>query len=212
MKNQLLCLLALCLAGIFGLGAVVQNALSQTEKKRYTIIKPSRLYLKGTTNVNNFTCDCEDYFPPQSIEIDNNGAVARFRQTNLRMTTRKFNCHNPKMDRDMHKALKAKEFPFIKIELVETRQDANQIKNGNSDWFDVRATVKLTITGVTKEKTIQARARKISENRFSLAGEHSLNMSEFGIEPPDALFGLIKVDDLITFHFDLNIDVEDIVE
>ena len=37
-------------------------------------------------------------------------------------------------------------------------------------------------------------------------------MSDYGIDPPEALFGLIKVDDLITFHFELDIEVEDIPE
>ncbi len=210
MKYSWVFLLLLCLVGIIGLGAATMRVIDPPETKRFTIVDPSRLYLTGTTNVNTFTCDCRDRFPTQTIEVEHNDRVAMFKSARLRMRTQKFDCHNAKMDRDMHKALKAEEFPYIKIELVRTRQDPDQIHNG--DWFDVLATVKLTITDVSKEKQIQARARKVGENRFVLQGEQSLKMTEFGIDPPEALFGLIKVDDLITFHFDLTIQVEDIAE
>lgn len=182
------------------------------EKKRFSVVQPSKLYLTGTTNVNTFKCDCEDSFVALPLEVENTDAVAKFRNTRLSMTTRKFNCRNAKMDRDMHKALQAETYPKIRIDLLETRHNPEQVKSAGTGWFAVDARVQLTITGVTKEKRIQAQARKLSATRFALKGEQSLKMTEFGIDPPVALFGLIKVDDLITFHFDLTIQVEDAVE
>jgi hypothetical protein len=192
--------------GLAGQGAVL---LKTSEKKRYAIVKPSRLYLQGTTNVNTFTCDCEDQFSTQEVDVESNGGIARFRSTRLSMTTRKFNCKNAKMDRDMHKALKADQFPKISMELVETRQNPDHLKG--SAWFDVDAKVKITITGVTKEKHIKAQARKVSQNQFALKGSETVQMTEFGIDPPEAMFGLIKVNDPITFHFDLTIQLENIL-
>jgi len=182
-------------------------------QKRYTILNTSKLYLKGTSNVNKFTCTCEDRFPAQTIEVDNTGKNARFSNARLRMTTRKFNCQNGKIDRDMHKALKADEYDYISIELIEISYNPEHLKNsGTKQWFDVKAKVKLTITNVTKEQIIEASAKKTADNHFSLRGEKALKMTEYGIEPPDALFGMIKVKDLITFHFNLDIRIEDISE
>ena len=113
----------------------------------------------------------------------------------------------------MYKALKADEFAFISIELLETWYNPEQLKKaGTNQWFAVKAKVKLTITGVTKEQFIEAEAKKTADNQFSLRGEKSLLMTDYGIDPPGALFGLIKVNDLITFHFNLDISLEDVSE
>ena len=167
------------------------------------------MYLQGTTNVNTFKCDCEDQFAAQEIDVERHGSVAKFRNARLSMTTRKFNCKNTKMDRDMHKALKAEKFPKMSIDLVETHHNPDHLKS--TDWFDVDAKVQITITGVTKEKRIKAQARKIGQSQFALKGSETIHMTEFGIDPPEAMFGLIKVDDQITFHFDLTIQLENTI-
>lgn len=185
----------------------------QVVQKRYTIQRSSKLFLKGTSNVNAFTCNCEDRFPAQTFKVENGGQHALFSNVRLRMRTRKFNCQNGKIDRDMYKALKADEFAFISIELLETWYNPEQLKKaGTNQWFAVKAKVKLTITGVTKEQFIEAEAKKTADNQFSLRGEKSLLMTDYGIDPPGALFGLIKVNDLITFHFNLDISLEDVSE
>ncbi|MEQ1747300.1 MAG: YceI family protein [Saprospiraceae bacterium] len=201
-------LFLLLVIGIIAPSAVFTPAFPP-EKKRYSIVKPSRLYLRGTTNVNKFTCECEDQFVLQELEItDDTDAGARFKNARLSMMTRKFNCRNGKIDRDMQKALKAEEYPKIEIELLETRQKTEGLQNPESDWFDIEAKVNVTITGVTKEKQIKAKAKKLSTGQFALKGSEALNMSEFSIVPPTAMFGLIKVNDQITFHFDLTIQLD----
>lgn len=202
--------LLLIIIGILGTSATPFAPFSPPEKKRYSIVKPSRLFLKGTTNVNKFTCDCEDQFVFQELEVEVGDAASRFQNARLGMTTRKFNCKNGKMDRDLQKALKAEEHPKILIELLEARHKPEHLNNPEAGWFDVEAKVNLTITNVTKVKRIKAQARRISENQFALKGSEAVQMTEFGIDPPTAMFGLIKVDDLITFHFDLTVQVDPI--
>lgn len=178
-------------------------------KKRFFIEESSRLYIKGTTNVNSFTCDCQDRWQAQVVELDDNGIKAAFRNTDLQITTRKLDCHNGKIDQDLQKALKAQVFPFIKIELLETTYDPKAVKGKMTDWSVVKAKVRITIAGVSKIQTLEGKAKKPAPNRISLTGEKSLKMSEFGIAPPEAMFGLIKVNDGISIHFDLNVRVED---
>lgn len=208
MKKPALLYLLLIVVVVIAPGVSGQSPApgGNTEKLRYSIVKSSELYLQGTTNVNTFKCDCEDRFSAQETEVEHKGAVVKFRNTRLSMTTRKFNCKNAKMDRDMHKALKAEQFPKMTIDLLETRQNPDHLKG--SGWFDVDAKVLITITGVPKQKQIKAQARKLSPNQYALKGSETVLMTEFGIEPPEAMFGLIKVHDPITFHFNLTIQLE----
>ncbi|TNE49240.1 MAG: YceI family protein [Bacteroidetes bacterium] len=210
MKPERIALISLILILITGQAFVAQTG-NAPEKKRISIQNSSQLFLTGTTNVNTFKCDCEDRYYPQSLVVESDENHARFSQARLRMTTRKFNCKNAKMDRDMHKALKAESYPYITIELLETWFDPEHLKNGgHSQWFDVKAKVRLTITNVTKEQFIDAKYKVSGKNSFTLRGSKSLKMTEYGIDPPEALFGLIQVDDLITFNFNLDIAVEDL--
>ncbi len=180
------------------------------EKKRYHIESSSRLYLKGTSNVNAFTCDCEDQYAGQILEVERKGGYARFRNVDLLLKSKNFDCHNRKIDNDMQKALKTKHFPYIKISLVDTWQDSKCLDGDCKDWFDVQANVNITITDVTKLQSIPAKARMLAPGRFQLLGQNALQMSAFGIDPPEAMMGMIKVNDWITFHFDLIILIDEI--
>jgi hypothetical protein len=195
---------------IFAVGVVMlaaTNNHTNPVKKRYQIVEGSKLYLKGTSNVNSFTCDCEDRYTEQMIEVDRNGGYARFKNVDLVIPTRQFDCHNRKIDNDMQKALQSDRHPNIRISLVDARQNAACLDGNCKDWFDVQARVNITITKVTKELSIAAKARMIGPHRFELRGEQSLQMSAFGIDPPEAMFGMIKVNDWITFHFNLLVEV-----
>ena len=190
---------------IFSTGSTDLNSI--TTKKRYLIADGSKLYLKGTSNVNAFTCDCEDQYTEQTLEVERTGPYARFRNVDLHLRTKRFDCHNRKIDADMQKALQADVYPVIKVSLLDARQPAKCVDGGCKDWFDVQAKVKLTIKNVTTEQQIPAQAKISGPNRFQLKGAHTLLMSTYGVHPPEAMFGLIKVNDAITFHFDLIVQV-----
>jgi hypothetical protein len=180
------------------------------EGKRFSLEDNSRWYIAGTSNVNKFTCSCEDRPPKQTIELEYNGGYTRFKKANLSLRTKFFDCQNRKIDADMQKALKAEDYPYIYVNLLDTWHDPKYSNGKYNDWFDIQAKVGLTITNVTKETAISAKAKVLGPNRFQLKGEKALQMSAFGIAPPEALFGMIKVNDWINFHFDLTVQIEDI--
>ncbi|HLP94100.1 MAG TPA: YceI family protein [Saprospiraceae bacterium] len=182
--------------------------LPTADKTRFHIQEGSRLYLKGTSNVNSFSCDCQDRFEGQLAELDRKGGYTKFKNAELRIRSGNFDCKNRKIDQDMQKALKAEQFPFIKISLIDSWQNPKCLDGSCKDWFDVQANVNITITNVTKTFTVPAKAKIIGSDRFLLKGESALQMSSFGITPPEAMFGMIKVNDWISFHFDLNVWVD----
>lgn len=179
------------------------------ERRRFHIQEESRLYLKGTSNVNSFACECQDQFEGKTAEVERNGGYTRFKNVELWLKSANFDCKNRKIDTDMQKALKSGQFPYIKIALVESWQNPKCLDGSCKDWFDVQAKVNITITNVTKTMSIPAKARILAPNRFLLRGESALQMSSFGISPPEAMFGMIKVNDWISFHFDLNVVVDE---
>ncbi len=201
-------MMLLFLTGLFLTAAMPHH--TSFAKKRFYLEEGSRLYLKGSSNVNEFTCDCVDQFGSQTLDSERKSGYVRFRNVDLHLKTKKLDCKNRKIDTDLQKALKSDQYPNIKVSLVETKQNEKCLDGECVGWFDVQAKVNITITNVTKEVVIPAKAKKLGHNRLQLKGNKDLYMSTFGVEPPEAMFGMIKVNDLIAFHFDLIITVEEV--
>lgn len=203
-------LLALVSCGLFMCGATSDFSSSNGAlfKKRYVIERGSKLYLCGTTNVNCFTCQCEDEFASRYVEVDPKGWQAFFKDATLDISVTELNCRNRRIESDLQKALKAEEYPQIKITLLETTQNPDCLDGKCKDWFDIYAKINLTITSVTKVQNIHARAKLLAPNRMELVGQQQIRMTDFGITPPEAMLGMIKVNENIDLHFDLIVSAE----
>lgn len=196
------------IVGLLFIGAVHQQH-NNSYKKKYFVEDSSRVYLKGSSNVNTFSCDCEDRFYEQTLEAQCNGGYARFKNARIHIRAKNFNCHNRKIDADMQKALMADQYPEIKVSLEDTWQNAKCLKGECTDWFDVQANVNITIAATTRKEAVSAKAKVLSPGKILLKGEKALQLSAFGIKPPEAMLGMIKVNDYITFYFDLVVKIED---
>ena len=100
-----------------------------------------------------------------------------------------------KMDKLMAEALKAKDHPEIRYELIE----ATQVPNGHS--FVMKTRGKLTIAGVTRDLDMEVQGSRTSDGRYMLTGQAPVKMTSFGIKPPVAMLGTIKTGDDVKVTF-----------
>lgn len=175
-------------------------------RKRIQFAEDSKIYLEGTTNVNAFRCDCEDRFDPVWIEVETTPPHFSYRFAQLRITSRNLNCRNEKMNRDMYLALQSATYPYIKVALLDNWQDAATANTWNT-WFPVKARMQLTITHVTREVHLQGMVRKTGPHTFEMKGKKDILLTDYGITPPQAMFGMIKVNNTITLQFHLRVVV-----
>ena len=167
----------------------------------------SRLFIEGTSNINSFECLCNDRFNPKNVRVsvDDDRKTISFSGTTLALKTAALDCDNSKINKDLCTALKADEYPTINIVLHEASVLGASVNEG--DWTDIKATATLTITDQSRKVSLAVKGRKLSGNRFRFVSIKDLQMTDFGIEPPTALFGLIKVRDHIKINFDLIVKV-----
>ena len=106
------------------------------------------------------------------------------------------------MDRDMQAALKAKDNPDIRYRL---RRVVALRTASNTDRPSLRlaAIGELSVAGVSREITTEITLNRTADGYFVLHGESDLLMSDFGVNPPTALFGLIRADNHMSVAFDL---------
>jgi hypothetical protein len=162
----------------------------------------SRLFLEGTSNINSFECLCKDQFGARTAKasVDEGGRRVTFTNTSLALKTQTLDCDNSKINRDLCAALRADEYPNITITLHEAIVEGGLNEDG---WADITATATLTITDQSRKLPLSVKGKRLSGNRFRFVSVKELMMTDFGIEPPTALFGLIKVRDKIKINFDL---------
>lgn len=100
-----------------------------------------------------------------------------------------------KMDKLMAEALKAKEHPEIRYELLETSPIPN------ADSFTLKTRGRLTIAGVTREIAMDVQGTRNADGRYTLTGQAPVKMTSFGVKPPVAMMGTIKTGDDVKVTF-----------
>lgn len=161
--------------------------------------KESTLVIRGTTNVNEFKCVLDETddvssfsnytLTDSSILLDN--AILAFHVDN-------FDCGNKAITKDFRIALGSRDFPKIMFEIRRiyiTNEERLQEKS------TVKSEVSITIAGVRKDLRMNLQRFLLEDSQIRYSGEKSLLMSDFGVNPPQALWGVIKARDDIDVSF-----------
>jgi hypothetical protein len=125
-------------------------------------------------------------------------------EVELRIPIKALECGNPAMEHDMRKALRAAQYPEIGYRFVRLRE-ARYAPAGAAPAFALRVEGEITLAGASRPVSIDVTATQLSPRRFRLRGGLPLRMTDFGIEPPVALLGLIRARDEIWVSVDLEV-------
>lgn len=170
----------------------------------YHIDNNSQLFLTGTTSVSDFACNCKDKFQPAVLEAEMNLTSRQLSFTHVRLNikTKLLSCKNNLMNRDMHKALKAEEHPYIFVDLVNATPLHNDKELQTGKPYNYQVLTVIQIAGIAKTQLLQVKMHRIKNHYYKLAAEKQMKMSDYNIKPRTP-FNIIKIDDDITIHFEL---------
>jgi len=165
----------------------------------WVIDAESQLTILGSTNVNEFSCKIEYCTGTDTLRfMETNGArELRFTRSRMTVPVRSFDCGAKPISKDFWKTLKAETHPnleinFISLQNVFIREQAN-----------IEGVVDITLAGVTTRYRICYRALHEKNGDVLLTGRHSVNFSDFELEAPEKLKGLIKVKEALQVEFNL---------
>lgn len=160
----------------------------------------SNLVIKVTSNVNEFTCRLNSTSPGDTIDLNLEWeeSQVKFNDAEIFFPVEGFNCNHQAMTTDFRETLNAESYPFLQlsVEKVFINPDFPEVPT-------VQAEVTFTISGVSVRKSIVFTQINLEGNLLSFRGEKKIMMTEFGLLPPKALFGLIQVNDALEVEFDL---------
>lgn len=175
----------------------------------YSLGEASTLKVNGKTNINNFSCVSTENVGRQELRFRQDGDALhyQFLQTKLDLAVNMLDCGNRAITRDLRKALEADTYPYITLTLYEaTNMDGIPVEECDS-WVNFQTTVDLAIGKTCQLFTTSVRVQKIDNGRLRCQGEITIELTEFDIDPPTALAGLIKVRNQIEIEFDLYIEL-----
>ncbi len=105
------------------------------------------------------------------------------------------------MDNKTYNALKSEDHPEM---IFEVKSDnIESIIDKSAEKFLLKVTGDLTLAGYTKEITIDLEGQKLTNGQLKFLGAYPIDMVEFEIEPPSAMFGQIKTGKDVVIDFDL---------
>lgn len=193
---------------IWLLGVVLLAVPALDAQAQIRILPESRMWIEGTSTVDRFACINTRFevalrFDEAAAERETRGGAVAAAAL---LPVAGFDCGNRRMNHDLQDALQSEAHPRIRYELDRIRP----IEAGDADpaWHQFRASGQVTVAGVTRRVEQVLQARRLADGRLQATGSVELRMTDFGIDPPSALFGLIRAEDTIVVVFDLWAEAE----
>ena len=152
------------------------------------------IVISGESNINqfNFTYELQRY-----LLVNLSDQKKDSNQLELALPTKDFKTGNPLMYEDFLQLMKESQYPKIVIgipkdQLISLEQQSNTICPSMS----------ITIAGITHTYKINCSLINCSDNML-LVGSQKIMLSDFKLNPPEKLYGLVKVNDEITVNFSI---------
>ena len=184
------------------LGFTVFVQAQQRSVHQFEIRQGSSLSITGDTNITDFSCgyDLSLLDPYYEVNYLEKEGVLSFRNTILKLRNIGFDCGSRGINKDFHALLQSDQYPVIGLELLTV-----EIQDQNT----ALAKVAIRIAGQVREYLIPVQLfpelAQHNEQSLQIAGQLELNISDYGLQPPKKLFGIIVVKDDIQINFNLHL-------
>ncbi|MER3375018.1 MAG: YceI family protein [Allomuricauda sp.] len=181
------------------LGLLVISWFSFNDPERETKVRvapESEVVISGTTNVNQFTCkyNLQELEMPIRLIYDEKSEQIQFKNAELKLVNDCFDCGGKAINKDFQELLKTERHPQVELKLLYVDPPSpNQSK--------VDVGVEIKIAGVSRKYQSVLYCEQTSN--ICVNGTLELKLSDFELEPPKKMLGMIKVDDEIRVHLTL---------
>lgn len=158
----------------------------------------STLTIDGTSNIHDWQITGESQQGKLAASFEN-GKLIAIQQLDFSVKAESLKSGKSSMDKNTYKALNTGKYKEITFKLTKVKR----INCSTSNSCNVVATGNLTIAGKTKPIEISF-DMKIGGSEIALSGSKTIKMTDFGVDPPTAIFGTITTGDALDIKFESN--------
>ncbi|GEM_PF-4055673 len=159
----------------------------------------SVMRLAGTTQINSWTMTAENVQGTCEIGLSSDHELSEIDQLSFRLAVHDLKGDSKAMENEAYHSLKADEYQEITFNLISAK-----VTRQNNELYHLEALGNLTVAGVTKTITLTGFSKFVYGESISFSGSTVLHMSDFKIERPYVLFGLIRARDEMTLSYNLS--------
>lgn len=157
----------------------------------------SSVVINGTSNLHDWEIEVQEY--EASLVVDRHEEqIDKLSQLKFLAVAESLSSGKGGMDKNTYKALQTERFEQINFQQTAPEH----LQNTSVGNYKARISGTLEIAG-HKESVILDVNLAQEENNLWLRGTHKLNMEDYEVEPPKALFGTIKTGATVEIDFEL---------
>jgi len=167
----------------------------------------SNLWIEGRSNVNSFSCDANQYTVDSerlTSTIETEYREADKLKVEISILVEGFDCGRSRMNRDLYDALKADQHDSIHFEYQSSENVEYEEETG---LYKITVNGVLTVAGQSNTIQLTVYGSLLDDGTIRAKGEKEIAMSDYKIDPPSAMLGLVKVQDNLSVHFDLTVEI-----
>jgi hypothetical protein len=166
------------------------------ERGKWVIDYNSQLMIHGKTNVSSFTCFISCYNSTDTLNYELNTATKNliFDKNKMVIPVFNFNCGNTMITKDFRQTVNVDKYPYLNIAFLSLD------RNGEDDLASGK--MEITLAGVVKTATIHFNL-KPKGDFIQLTGRHAVSFSDFNLQAPERMMGLVKVKEDLLVEFNL---------
>jgi len=178
----------------------VASAAPAQETVRIPVSTDSKLWIDGTSNLHGWSCKAEKF--EAVIELDAAAAAQlaaappkALKRVEVKVPVKALKCGHGAMDNNLYKALNADQAPEVSYILATFEAAPGEAK----DTFTLQTQGTLVAT-------------RLADGAVKATGVVAIKMTDYGIQPPTAIFGRLKTGDEVKVNFELTVGAKAIVD
>ncbi|MDZ7807524.1 MAG: YceI family protein [Gracilimonas sp.] len=155
-------------------------------------IENSKVVIDGTSNVHDWQSEAEQFSGNAMIKIEDDSLIS-ISDLQFNVVVDGIKSGKGGMDSKTYDALNKKKHPNIMFALSEV----SSINDSS-----LTATGDLTISGVTKSVQMDVSYEILPDGSVLFKGTQNINMKDYDVDPPRAMFGAIRAGEEVDVIFD----------
>lgn len=183
---------------------IVMSCYSFGQVVRYNVTDSTKMTVSGTSTLHDWTSNVNEVkgFVEVDEKFGKGGKVKKGEEVALVIiqvpVKSIISPRGATMDKKTYDALKSEQHPDIIFTLKNS-----PVASVEGVEFTIVAKGDLTIAGVTKNVEFPVSGKQLSEDRLSFKGAYKLNMKDYEMSPPSAMFGQIVTGEEVEIRFEL---------
>jgi polyisoprenoid-binding protein YceI len=180
------------------------TAAGRAQDTRVAVSPESKLWIDGTSNLHSWSCKATSLDAAVDLDAVLATQIATappkaLKRVQVKVPVKSLKCNHNGMDGNVYKALKADQSPEISYILATFDAVPTEAK----DSFTLHTVGTLVIAGTEKKVEMDVIATRLADGSVSAKGIVPIKMTDFGIQPPTAIFGRLKTGDEVKVNFEL---------